>query len=300
MLNNINLCGKRLSSPLILGSGTLGERKETLIECLKCGAGAVATRSLRLNPSERELFNPAYYIEDSFMLNADNQNITPWNYWVDNAEEVEKYGALIISLSARNPDDCETIVAAFEEKYPPSFYELNFSCSHSAKLYGRISYKDVEKALSLMKQKTNKPVFLKLSLDNIDYEEIKKIESKNLVDAFLLSNSIGPGLKIDIEKRKPALGSVVGGMSGSAIKPLVLAKIYELKQFTKKPIIGVGGIMTAQDALEYIILGCEAVQIYTAAHTKGPRIFQKINQDLEKFLQERKTTLADLKGSLNI
>jgi len=297
---DINLCGKQLKSPLILGSGTLGERKEKLIQCLKYGAGAVVTRTLRLNPSGRILFNPAYCVGDGFMLNADNQNLTPWTYWVETAQEVEKYGPLIISLSARNPDDCKAIVAGFEKRYSPSFYELNFSCPHSANLYGKISYENVEKTLRLIKKETQKPVFLKLSLNNIDYKNIKKIESEDLADAFVLSNSIGPGLKIDIEKKKPVLGSIVGGMSGPAIKPLVLAQIYELRQQIKRPIIGVGGIATWQDALEYIILGCEAVQIYTAVHLKGPKLFEEINQNLEKFLKEKGETILSLMGSLNI
>ena len=297
---NINLCGKKLKSPLILGSGALGEKKENLIRCLEYGAGAVVTRTLRLDASVRTLFNPAYYITDNFMLNADNQNITPWSYWVENAEEIERYGPLIISLSARNPDDCKTIVASFEKIYSPSFYELNFSCPHSAKLYGKISYSNVKKALKLIKQETEKPVFLKLSLNNIDYKNIKKIESENLVDAFVISNSIGPGLKINIKEKKPVLGSIVGGMSGFAIKPLVLGQIYDLRQWIKKPIIGVGGIATAEDALEYIILGCEAVQIYTSAHIRGLKIFKEINQNLKKILRERKETISSFRGSLNV
>jgi len=297
---DINLCGKELKSPLILGSGTLGERKENLIQCLKHGAGAAATRTLRLKPSDRAFFKPSFYGGPNFVLNADNQNITPWTYWVENAEEIEKYGPLIISLSARDPDDCKAIVAGFEKNYSPSFYELNFSCPHSAKIYGRISYKDAERALRLIKKETNKPVFLKLSINDINYENIKKIESEGLTDAFVLSNSIGPGLKIDIEKKRPVLGSIVGGMSGPAIRPLVLARIYGLRQQTKKPIIGVGGIETWQDVLEYIILGCEAVQIYTAVHLKGPNLFQKVNKNLKKFLKEKEETILSLRGSLNI
>ncbi|MDP2820752.1 MAG: hypothetical protein Q8O39_00920 [bacterium] len=296
----INLCGKKLKSPLILASGTLGENKENLIECLKYNAGAVATRTLRVNSACRELFRPAYYFGDNFMLNADNQNITPWTYWLENNKDVERYGPLIISLSARNPDDCKTIVSAFEKKCPPSFYELNFSCPHSAKIYGEIPYKDVEKSLGLIKKETKRAVFLKLSLNNVNIKQLKKLESKKLVDAFVLSNSIGPGLKIDVEKKKPVLGSTVGGMSGPAIKPLVLAKIYELRQQIKKPIIGVGGIANAKDVLEYIILGCEAVQIYTTVHLRGPKVFEEINQDLKNFLIEKKESLSSIRGSLII
>jgi len=85
-----NICGYKLPGPLILGSGTLGETKEVLIKCLEYGAGAVVNRSLRVTPSKRKVFTPAHYIEKNYMLNADNQNITPWTYWVKSAKEIKK------------------------------------------------------------------------------------------------------------------------------------------------------------------------------------------------------------------
>jgi len=294
----LTLCGKGLKSPLILGSGTLGERKEPLIKALEYGAGAVVSRSLRTNPSKRKIFKPAYYINEKYMLNADNQNITPWTYWLENAEEIERHGPLIISLSARDAESCKTIVSEFEKKHKPSFYELNFSCSHSAKIYGQISYGHVEKVLKEIKKITSCPVFLKLSLDNIDIEKILEIEKKSLADAFVLSNTIGPGLKIDIKTKKPVLESAFGGLSGPAIKPLVLAAIYEMRKKIKKPIIGVGGIETAEDVIEFLIVGCDAVQIYTKAHKEGVTVFNEINNNLKVWLKENKETLESIKGSI--
>jgi len=305
MKNHINilttsLCGKCLKSPLILGSGTLGEKKENLIKALKYGAGAVVNRTLRVDNTKREIFRPSYYINEHYMLNADNNNITPWYYWVKNAKEIEKYGPLIISLSARNPKDCDSIVSAFEENYSPSFYELNFSCSHSAKIYGRIGYEKVREALILIKEKTKKPVLIKVSNENLDINKLIELESEKLFDGYVISNTIGPGLKIDIKTRKPVLGSIFGGVSGPAIKPLVLAKIYELKQNTKKQIVGVGGIETAEDVLEYLILGCDAVQIYTKAHIYGVKIFNELNKDLKEILKDMGETIKTIKGTLEI
>jgi len=294
----INLCGKVFKTPLILGSGTLGENKENLIMALKYGAGGVVTRSLRLETGKRKIFNPAYYIEKNYMLNADNQNLTPWNYWIDKVEEIERYGRLIVSLSTRNPEDCKTIISAFEKKYPPSFYEFNFSCPHSAKLYGAISYKQVEKALKIARGLTDQPLSLKVSLGNIDVKKLKAFEEKRLIDALVVSNSIGPGMRINVKTRKPFLESAIGGMSGRVIKPLVLGAIYELKQDLKIPIIGAGGIESAEDVLEYIILGCAAIQIYTAAHVQGLQIFNRIVKDLKKIIKEKKIT--DFKDTLKL
>ncbi|MFA6065083.1 MAG: hypothetical protein WCW44_04005 [archaeon] len=292
------ICKKELTSPFMLGSGTLGEKKEILIKALNYGAGAVVNRSLRVTPSNRKVFNPAYYIEEKYMLNADNQNITPWTYWVENAKEIEKTGPLVISMSARNPQDCKTIVEAFEKKHSPSFYELNFSCSHSAKLYGRISYEQVETALTFIKEQSKTPVFLKLSLDSLDIENLKSLEEKKLLDAYVLSNTIGPGLKIDLKTRQPVLESTYGGLSGAAIKPLVLAAINELKQTVTKPVIGVGGIESAEDALEYLIVGCDALQVYTKAHREGIHVFQTLNTDLKILLEDMHETVESIKGSI--
>lgn len=296
MLETI-LCGKKLSSPLILGSGTIGERKENLIEALKYGAGAVVNRSLRIDNSGRKVFKPAYYIEKNYMLNADNQNITPWEYWVDCAKEIEQQGPFIVGLSARHPLDCKTIVAAFENNYSPSFFELNFSCSHSAKLYGRISYDSVEEALKLMKDISKTPILLKLSLDSMDIDKLKQLEKEKLVDGFVLSNTIGPGLKVDINNRRPVLESTFGGVSGAAIKPLVLASVFELRKEVKSPIVGVGGIETAEDVLEYLIVGCDAVQIYTKAHREGVKIFKDLNCDLDVLLKKMGESVSSIKGT---
>ena len=86
---------------------------------------------------------------------------------------------------------------------------------------------------------------------------------------------------------------------GGAIKPLVLAGIYELKHHTKKTIIGVGGIETAEDILEYLILGCDTIQIYTKAHREGIEVFKKLNDDLKNLLNKMNETVETIKGTFN-
>ncbi len=289
-----------LRSPIILGSGTICETKENIIKAFQNGAGAAVTRTLRVDEKTRKPFKVRYYATDCYMLNSDNTNATSWRKWCEWIEEIERFGKLIISISARDVINSEIIVKAFEEKHPPTFYELNFSCSHSRKLYGRISYKNVTKSLEIIKELSKRPVFLKLSLDNINLKKLKELESVELVDGYVLSNTIGPGMKIDVKKRKPFLDSVFGGVSGPAIKPLVLAKIFELKDKLKKPFIGVGGIECADDVLEYLLVGCEAVQIYTAAHRHGMKIFNTINEDLKKKLKEMNETIESIKGTLKL
>ena len=290
------LCGREMESPVMLGSGTIGERKETVISALDSGAGAAVIRTLRVDNTKRRPFQRPYYIEPNYMLNSDNNNATNWRDWVGHVGEIEKHGRLVVSISARNPEDGKIIAGAME-KSAPSFYELNFSCSHSAKLYGRISYDDAAKSLSGIRDATKTPVFLKLSLDNIDVGRLAELEASGLVDAYVLSNTIGPGLKIDIMTRRPALDSVLGGISGPAIKPLVMAGISGLMGNTGKPVIGVGGIESASDVLEYLILGCHAVQVYTAAHRRGLGVFKEINSGIEEFIMKSGESLEEMRGS---
>lgn len=262
------------------------------------GAGGGVTRTLRINP-RREVFTPNVFVEkDRYMLNADNQNIIKWDYWLNKVTKIEAAGRLFISLSAREYEDCTKIANSFEQVVPPSAYEINFSCSHSAVLYGRISYDTTIKALAGVRDITKRPIFLKLSLDNMDFGELKKIEAEKLVDGYVLSNSIGPGLRINIKTHVPFLKSVFGGMSGNVIKPLVLAGVHRLYEQTELPIIGVGGINTAEDVIEYLLAGASAVQVYTAAHLKGVNVFKNIYTKLGDFLTSQNMSVEDLVGNM--
>jgi dihydroorotate dehydrogenase (NAD+) catalytic subunit len=296
-----NLCGQNLKSPFILGSGTLGENKIPLIKSLDYGAGAIVNRTVRVNNKDRTPFKIRYYIDPQqrYMLNADNNNQLPWTYWPENIDEIQTHGPLIMSVSARVPEDAGIVAQGFTGTQP-AFWELNFSCSHSAKIYGRIGYDSVRKALEQLKEQTKVPALLKLSLDSIDMNQLVALEQSGLLDGYVISNTIGPGLKVNVDTRQPVLSSVYGGVSGAAIKPLVLAKIHEFRDYTELPIVGVGGIETAEDALEFLIVGCDAVQVYTRAHREGLQVFRELNKDLLRILTEQQETVESVKGTLNI
>ena len=150
-----------------------------------------------------------------------------------------------------------------------------------------------------VREVTRRPIFLKLSLDNMNFEELDKLEAEGLVDGYVLSNSIGPGLRIDIKTRRPFLKSVFGGMSGRGIKPLVLSGVHQLYERTDLPIIGVGGVSTAEDVIEYLLAGASAVQVYTAAHSNGVKIFDNISTKLIDFLKSEGLSIHDLVGNMD-
>ncbi|HML05142.1 MAG TPA: nitronate monooxygenase, partial [Methanobacterium sp.] len=106
-------------------------------------------------------------------------------------------------------------------------------------------------------------------------------------NGLTLINSLGPGLKIDIETANPILSNKFGGMSGPAIKPIALRCVYDVYDSVKIPIIGVGGIADYKDAVEFLYAGANCVQIGTAIMYKGPSIFKEINLGIQKFMQEK-------------
>jgi len=294
-LTETYLLGERLSSPLILGSGTVGETYEPMIDCLKAGAGSVCTRSLRIR-DRREFPVPRYVIRPDvgYMLNCEIGNETPWTYWKEHLREVQKYGPVILAVSARNPEDAKTLINWFEDNEPPFCYEVNFSCPHSAKMHGPIDGGRVIEVTKHIRDRGAKSM-VKFSLNNYNPEWVDKFS--RYTDGFVLSNTIGPGVEIDHETGKPWLGAGYGGLSGSALKPLVLAKLIEMRGVTDKDIVGVGGIDDFRDVLQYIRAGANAVQIYTRVHVDGPKVFTQINQDLGRWLGQKGVTLDQVRGS---
>ena len=106
-------------------------------------------------------------------------------------------------------------------------------------------------------------------------------------DAVSLINTLGPGMKINIDVAKPVLANKFGGMSGRAIKPIAISNVYSVFEAVDIPVIGVGGIYDFSDVVEFIYAGATAVQIGTAIMDEGVEVFTKINKDLEKFIQDK-------------
>lgn len=289
------LLGENLPSPLILGSGTIGESYERLIRCLDAGAAAVCTRSLRTD-NKREFPTPRYVIRPGkgYMLNCEIGNETPWEYWQENIGRVKEHGRIILALSARNPAGAKTIVDWFQDHNPPFCYEVNFSCPHSAKMHGSIDHERVSEIIEYIHQRGAKSV-VKFSLDNFGVGLMKEFEQ--YADGFVLSNSIGPGVEIDHETGRPLLGSGYGGLSGPALKPLVMARVIEMRRHTEKDVIAVGGIDTHEDVIQYIRAGANAAQVYTRAHIDGPQVFGEMRDDLEEWLGKKGLNIDQLRGS---
>jgi dihydroorotate dehydrogenase (NAD+) catalytic subunit len=304
---SINFCGIKLPNPLILASGTIGERSETLLPYLNAGAGAVVTRTLRLKiPPEREHSpSPSTYIakNKSFILNCEWCNSNSWHYWHKyGIKELSEVGTVILSISGRNLEDCVTLAKKFE-KSGVSLFEINISCVHSSIIYGNIpadlSY--IKKLIVSLKKAIKIPVMIKLGLSQ-DLIRIAQIAEKAGVDAVAATNSIGPGLDIDISTGRKLLGikGGMGGVSGKAIFPLALYAVNSMSQVLKVPIMGIGGISNYQDVIKMLMVGAKCVQIYSAAFLEGPQLFHRIQRNLVTYLKAKQyKSLDELHVSAN-
>jgi len=160
-------------------------------------------------------------------------------------------------------------------------------------------YKPVVESAKALREVVNVPIFPKLSPHIYGLSELVKELEKVGVDGIVAINTLGPTLHVDIETGRPYMGGPYGHgwLSGPAIKPLGIAIVAEIAKITKLPVIGVGGVSTPEDVIEYIMVGASAVQVCTAAIVEGPQIFRRLAEGVAKWLKEHGyTSIEDIRG----
>ena len=204
---------------------------------------------------------------------------------------------VIVNVAGETFDEYIRVVTKLESVPGISGIELNISCpniSAGGMEFGAAP-KLAAELTSAVKTVTGLPIIVKLSPNVTDIKEIALAVEGAGADAITLINAV-KGMAIDIEKGKPSLGNIIGGFSGSAIKPIALYMVYEVAKMAHIPLIGCGGIVSAQDALEFIMAGAAAVQIGTANLT-NPQISLTILDGIENFMKEKGIqNLTDLIG----
>ncbi|MCS7121715.1 MAG: dihydroorotate dehydrogenase [Archaeoglobaceae archaeon] len=288
----VEVANLKLKNPLILASGILGSSVSTLNR-LSEDFGAVVTKSVGLK--EREGYkNPTVINLSCGLLNAVGLASPSAEKFADELKKFNRKCKLIVSLYGNSPEEFEKLVTTFEV----DAFEINLSCPH-VKGLGLDVGSDVElssKIIKIAKRSTDKPVFAKISIFH-SLELVKKLENAE-VDAITVSNTL-PAMKIDILSKKPILSNVFGGLSGKAIKPIALKKVYDLYEILEVPIIGCGGVTTFEDVLEFAMAGATAVQIGSVMYYSldSAKIIVK---GLEAFLRSKRCKYRDLIGSAHI
>lgn len=276
-----------LKNPFILASGIMDEDAGSMIRIAKNGAAAIVTKSIGVKPREGYA-NPTIVEVDCGIINSMGLPNPGIDAYREEIESIKKKTSVPIIGSIFGKDEKEfCLLAKKMETYGVDAIELNLSCPH-AKGYGLeigSNPKKVENIASKVKSSVNIPIFAKLSPNVTDIVEIAKSAKKGGADAITAINSV-KAMKIDIEIGLPVLSNKIGGYSGKAIKPIGIRCVYEISKNVDIPVIGVGGILTAEDAIEYLMAGASAVQIGSAVYYRDVNIFDKLDNELKGWMKK--------------
>ncbi|MHB1909189.1 MAG: dihydroorotate dehydrogenase [Nitrososphaerales archaeon] len=280
------LCNFKLKSPTMLASGVLGISFDLFPRIIKSGCGAIVSKSIGLEPREGYP-NPTMSGVTSGYINAIGlANPGAEEFQRELEEEFPKKKVpLIVSIFADSAEHFGELALKFDQADFVA-YELNLSCPHVKDVGSEIGSdpKNAAEVVGKVKSVTSKPVFAKMPATIINVPLWAKEVEKAGADGIVAINTIR-AMKIDIGSKKPILSNKFGGLSGPAIKPVAVRSVYEIYESVKIPVIGVGGITSAEDVVEFMLAGASAVQIGSAMASDYLNTFSKINVGLGHYLK---------------
>jgi dihydroorotate dehydrogenase (NAD+) catalytic subunit len=297
----IDIAGVKFKNPILTASGTCGYGEELAdIFPLKT-LGGIVTKTITLQP--RDGHRPPRTAETaSGMLNAIGlANVGVDKYITDKLPFFDKLDlVLVVNVAGWKVGDYVELCARLTDHPRVDMIELNFSCPNvelGMELAGNAEL--AEKAVREVKKVCTKPIIAKLSPNVTDVPSIAKACEAGGADAISLINTL-VGMAVDIESWRPRLTNNTGGLSGPAIKPVALAKVFQTAKAVKIPIIGIGGISTYADVVEFMLCGASAVQVGTALFVE-PDAPVKIIEGLKNYLKDHKlTSVTDLIGKVRV
>ena len=285
---SVTLAGVELKNPVMTASGTFGSGEEYSEFVDLNQLGAVVTKGVANVPWPG---NPTPRIVETAggMLNAIGlQNPGIDVFCSRDIPFLKKYDTkIIVNVCGKSTEDyCEVVERLAQE--PVDLLEINVSCPNVKE--GGIAFGQNPKALEAItkevKKRAKQPIIMKLSPNVTDITEMARAAEAGGADVLSLINTI-TGMKIDINRRTFALANKTGGMSGPAVKPVAVRMVYQVANAVKLPIIGMGGIASAEDALEFIMAGATAVSV-GPANFFNPYTTQEVVKGIEEFMARQK------------
>ena len=275
-------CGPlALRNPFLLASGIWGESGESLAGAWAAGAGGVVTKSIGSAP-RFGYANPTIETYERWgMLNAMGLPNPGIDEYPKEIEIARRAGATVIgSIFGGDADEFARLGARMASTGVVAL-ELNLSCPHAEGFGTEIGSdpKDVEAIVRRVVESSRLPVIAKLTPNTSDPAALALAAERGGASAVSAINTVR-GLAIDVRLRRPVLAHGLGGLSGAAIKPVGLACVWQIYEKVSIPVIGVGGIMTADDALEYVMAGARAVEVGTAVAFGGIAVFGRLVREL--------------------
>jgi dihydroorotate dehydrogenase (NAD+) catalytic subunit len=281
----VTIAGVELRSPVIAASGTFGYGVEFEEIVALDRIGAFVTKGLSKEPMKG---NPTPRIIETAagMMNAiglQNMGVRPFV-----EEKLPKLrqmkGAVVIAnIFGYTVEDCLEVIGVLNDAEGIAMYELNASCpntSHGGMVFGT-DPELLKELVSRTKEAVKRPLMVKLSPNVTSIGQMAKVAEEAGADAVSLVNTF-VSLAIDVETRRPRIANVTGGLSGPAIKPIAVRMVYEAAKAVKIPVVGMGGIVSAEDAAEFMMAGATAVEVGTATYA-DPRAVENIATGLKKW-----------------
>lgn len=284
----VTLCGVRLDNPVIPASGTFGFGYEFAelydINCL----GSISFKGTTIEP---RFGNPTPRIAEceAGMLNSVGlQNPGAEKVLTEELPRLKKVfkKPLMANVSGFSVKDYTAAVEILDREDAIGWFEINISCPnvHGGGLAFGTSCENAAAVTAAVKKVTKKPVLIKLSPNVTDITEIAKACEAAGADGLSLINTL-LGMRIDLKTKKPVLANKAGGFSGPAIKPVAVRMVYQVYEAVKIPIVGMGGISTAEDVIEMMLAGASAVEV-GAANLVEPFACKNIIEDLPRVMQK--------------
>lgn len=281
---SVELLGMRLESPLLLASGVLGETGPSLLSVLEGGAAGVVTKSIGLEPRNGHP-NPTVVTMGHSMMNAmglPNPGAEAFGEelaWLrDHTDR-----PVIVSVFGSDPGEYADVASRLAPM--ANAIELNLSCPH-AKGYGAEIGSDpalLEQVVRAVTEAVDVPVLAKLTPNTSDIVSLARAAEQGGASGLVAINTL-KGMVVDVDMGVPALANTYGGLSGEAVRAVGVRCVHEISSNVELPVVGVGGVATAKDALEYLMAGAQAVQVGTAIRSNGPVVLTKIADEMRSWL----------------
>ena len=299
----VRLAGLELANPVIAASGTFGYgiEFEEIVSLERLGA--FVTKGISLAPMSGH--KPQRIVQTaSGMLNAIGlQNMGIEEFIKTKLPPLRRYPKCQVFVNVFGSTVAEFIelIQRLNELEGVAAYELNVSCPnvHAGGMAFGVDPGSLEYLVGRVKAVSRRPLIVKLSPNVTSIAHMAKIAANAGADALSLVNTF-LAMAIDPETRRPRLSNITGGLSGPAIKPIALRMVYETARAVTIPVIGMGGIVTAEDAVEFLLAGATAVQVGTASYA-DPRATERLAHDLESWCRSHQVDrIASLSGALEI
>ena len=295
---SVTIRNRTLPNPVGVASGTFGYGEEYAPLTDLSRLGALYTKAVTVeprpgNPLPRLVETPAGIINSIGLANVGTER-----FITEKIPFLESLScAVVLNVAGSSEDEYAEVIRRVEDQKAIWGYEVNISCPNVKK--GGLAFGtdpvQVERLTSSLRKLTDKPLIMKLTPNVTDITAVAKAAEAGGADGVACINTV-MGMVVDIHKRKPAIPAVTGGLSGPAIKPVGVAAVYRVSKAVKIPVIGLGGIMNADDAVEYLLAGASALEIGTANFVQ-PDVSVKVLEGIQDYMKENGfTKISDFHG----